>query len=213
MGFDIDAARKNSRTDIPLSNHLSCSDMKNSSSAVRPVSRRRALRAFAAAPAFIALAAAGQPTGNAPTPPLPLPDPLTPFRQFNRFGYKDKSGTVVLKAIFDGAGSFFDPLGRPRQIAWIRIGKKFGYIDRRGQYAVQPKLDTIHEFSEGLAAFRLDGLYGFIDESGKVAIKPQYKSIEPFSTGLSAVRLGDEMGWIDRSGKFSQRRPGASATR
>ncbi|MGY8653798.1 MAG: WG repeat-containing protein [Verrucomicrobiia bacterium] len=187
--------------------------MKNSSSVPQPVTRRRALAVLAAAPVSIALAAAAQPVQNAPTAQRPVREPLVAFRQFDRFGYKDQNGTVIHKPIFDGAGSFFDPLGRPRQIAWVRIGKKFGYLDRQGKYAVRPSFDTIHEFSEGFAGFRQRGLYGYIDEAGRIAIKAQFKSIEPFSTGIAAVRLGDLIGWIDRTGQFFDRRPGDDAAR
>ena len=185
--------------------------MKKSSFNSQSVSRRRALAVLAVAPASIALAAAAQPVQTTRAAPRPVREPLVTFRQFDRFGYKDQTGTVVHKPIFDGAGSFFDPLGRPRQITWVRIGKKFGYIDRQGKYAVRPSFDTIHEFSEGYAGFRQGGLYGYIDEAGRVAIQAQYNSIEPFSTGIAAVRLGDKIGWIDRTGQFFDRRPGDAA--
>lgn len=161
----------------------------------------------------MALIAHAQPTGTAPTPRRSVREPLAPFRQFDRYGYKDANGVIVHKPIFDGAGSFFDPLMRPRPLAWVRIGQKFGYIDRQGNYAVQPSFDTIHEFSEGFAGFRQSGYYGYIDEAGRIAIPARYKSIEPFSVGLAAVRLGDEIGWIDRTGQFHRRRPGSSTAR
>lgn len=170
---------------------------------------------MAAAPVSMALIAAAQPLPPAPAAPPRrfVREPLTPFRQFDLFGYKDADGVIVHKPTFDGAGSFFDPLMRPRPLAWVRIGKKFGYIDRQGNYAAPPSFDTIHEFSEGFAGFRQHGHYGYVDEAGRIAIPARYKSIEPFSTGIAAVRLGDEIGWIDRTGLFHRRRPGTPAPR
>ncbi len=177
------------------------------------VTRRTALGVLAAAPAIVAQLATAQ---GAPKPSANRPafrEPLMPFRQFTRYGYKDQLGTIVLKPIFDAAGPFFDPLGRPRQIAWVRVGTKYGYIDRQGNYLIQPAFDLIREFSEGMAAFQLNGRYGCVDENGRIVIKPDYEEIEPFSNGLAAARLDGKTGWVDRAGQYHARRPGDGTAR
>ena len=57
------------------------------------------------------------------------------------------------------------------------------------------------EFSEGLAAVRLNGKYGFIDKTGAVIIPIQYDNVYSFIEGLSNVRLKDKWGFIDKTGK------------
>ena len=177
------------------------------------MSRRAALGLLAATPPAFA-----QITGNNSGPAAnnvggALREPLVPFRQFKRFGYKDQAGRLALKPIFDGAGSFFDLLGRPRQIAWVRVSGKFGYIDRQGRFVIQPTFDTIREFSEGMAAVQKKGLFGFITETGTIAIEPQFDEVEPFSNGTAAVRADGATSWIDRTGKRYAQRPTAPPPR
>ncbi|MDR2297333.1 MAG: WG repeat-containing protein [Comamonas sp.] len=48
-------------------------------------------------------------------------------------------------------------------------------------------MEEICAFSEGLAAFKLDGLWGYMDREGKVRIAPQFKQARAFSQGLAPV--------------------------
>lgn len=136
-------------------------------------------------------------------------EPLIPFRQFNRFGYKDRIGKLAIKPVFEGAGGFYDALGRQRQVAWVRLGGKYGYIGRQGDFIIRPAFETIREFSEGFAAVQLNGKFGFINENARMALEPKFEEVEPFSNGLAAVRLEGKTGWVDRKGDFHIRRPGS----
>ena len=45
-------------------------------------------------------------------------------------------------------------------LAWamsVRIGGKFGYIDRTGKVVIETKFDGARDFSEGLAAVKIKG--------------------------------------------------------
>ena len=55
-------------------------------------------------------------------------------------------------------------------------GAEWGYIDKSGEYVIDPQFSDAMEFSEGLAAV-LDPeseLWGYIDESGSYVIEPQF---------------------------------------
>src|SRR5688500_6641363 len=57
-----------------------------------------------------------------------------------------KAGRIVIPARFDEAGQFSDGL------AAVRIGAKFGYIDKQGTIVIQPQFDFANPFAEGVAA-------------------------------------------------------------
>ena len=56
------------------------------------------------------------------------------------------------------------------------------------------------DFSEGLAAVKLNGKYGFIDKTGKEIIPLKYDFANCFSEGLALVRLNNKWFYIDKNG-------------
>jgi hypothetical protein len=55
-------------------------------------------------------------------------DRLYPFLRGGKWGYIDRSGTVVIEPGFDEAAEFLDGLAR------VKVGGKPGYIDRTGNF-------------------------------------------------------------------------------
>ena len=101
-----------------------------------------------------------------------------------------------------------------------------GYVDRSGEWVIEPQFATANNFHEGLAVAReysdaLPNLYGYIDKSGEWVIEPQYLEAGDFSNGLAAVskedweikiRYGDDTsegnpsyltGYIDKNGEIA----------
>src|SRR5579871_4742396 len=66
------------------------------------------------------------------------------------------------------------------------------------------RIGSCHDFSEGLAAIKVDGQYGYIDKSGKMVIKPQFWEAADFSEGKALVRFLGKPGFnfIDKTGKI-----------
>lgn len=79
---------------------------------------------------------------------------------------------------------------------------KFGFKDENGRISIQPTYENCKEFSEGLAACRLNGKWGFIDELGSVQIPFKYFEVSKFSQGLAGARLHDAWGFINKSDKL-----------
>ncbi len=94
-------------------------------------------------------------------------------------------------------------------LAEVKVGKKWGYINKEDKIVIEPQFLFTGPFIEGLAqAKSMDGRYGFIDKTGKFVIKPQFSSANDFSEGLAPVGLTEKKittgkyGYIDKSGKF-----------
>ncbi len=61
--------------------------------------------------------------------------------------------------------------------------------------------DAVLSFSEGLAAFKLDGKFGFMDNSGTVVIPNKYEDAWWFTEGVAAVKFGGRWGFINKTGR------------
>ena len=80
--------------------------------------------------------------------------------------------------------------------------EKYGFMDSSGTVIViQPKYDEVFDFSEGLAAVKLNKKFGYIDKTGKEVIPFIYKDAFPLSEGLARVRLDLNWIFVDNTGK------------
>ncbi|HQX56504.1 MAG TPA: WG repeat-containing protein [Pyrinomonadaceae bacterium] len=141
--------------------------------------------------------------------------PLDPSQKYivneETLGFINKTGEFVGELKFiEERTRFVDGMAK------VRKGDKFGYVDKMGRFVIEPSFANAEDFSEGLAAVRLEGhlvgladerseyktKYGFIDKSGKFVIKPQFDSAESFSEGLAAVGMNSKNGYIDKTGKL-----------
>ena len=85
----------------------------------------------------------------------------------------------------------------------VKSGEKWGYIDHKGKYVINPQFDEAELFRYGLARVRsIDGQVGFINKKGNYVIAPEYMDATPFSSGLAfVVREGDYVSCINTKGK------------
>lgn len=119
---------------------------------------------------------------------------LYPIVEDGRFGYIDENGSVVIKPQFNDAKPFHEGLAR------VKIGAKWGFINRAGNLAILPQFElnpynsedanySYLDFHEGLAAISLKRgeKWGYIDHTGKIVIPPKYDVVTEFSEGLALV--------------------------
>ncbi|MFW5732133.1 MAG: WG repeat-containing protein [Planctomycetota bacterium] len=117
-----------------------------------------------------------------------------------KWGFLDKSGSVVVKPRFVGGAGEFE--NDRCCVAIEKDGKKiYGFIDGNGVMVIEPQFNGPHVFSEGLAAVLVEGQWGYVDRAGEYAIAPQYQEAISFSEGRGAVKKDGLWGFIDSSGR------------
>jgi DNA-binding transcriptional regulator/RsmH inhibitor MraZ len=98
----------------------------------------------------------------------PFSEGLAPVLSFNKLGFIDKTGRVVIEPLFRETSGFSEGLaavkiiGSDGQYVW-------GYVDRAGAFAITPQFRQAQPFAGGLArVMAADGKEQLIDGTGKV---------------------------------------------
>ncbi|HJQ24748.1 MAG TPA: WG repeat-containing protein [Blastocatellia bacterium] len=73
-----------------------------------------------------------------------------------------------------------------------RDHRKWGYIDRSGEFAISPRFLTypkgyVSSFSDGLAMIEVGKKYGYIDRTGEFVIQPRFLHATDFHDGMARV--------------------------
>jgi len=84
---------------------------------------------------------------------------LESFEESGKWGYRDKSGNVIIKPQFSlEAGNFSEGLAsvgvRREKEVYGRPNFQYGYIDQTGKFVIPPKFDFAGDFKNGLAEIR-----------------------------------------------------------
>ena len=115
----------------------------------------------------------------------------------DKWGILTANGEQLAEVKFDSVGVFHDGL------AVVKAAERYGYIDRSGAIVIPIQWMTAYDFSEGLAALRVDKKhFQFINTAGTVVIKSKkYDSVGRFRNGVCRVVKGGNVKWIDTKGK------------
>lgn len=115
----------------------------------------------------------------------------------DKWGILTADGEQLAEVKFDSVGVFHDGL------AVVKAAERYGYIDRSGAIVIPIQWMAAYDFSEGLAALRVDKKhFQFINTAGTVVIKSKkYDSVGRFRNGICRVVKGGKVKWIDTKGK------------
>lgn len=78
---------------------------------------------------------------------------------------------------------------------------KWGYVDEKGEMAIEPKFHGAGNFHEGLAVVKVEWARGYIDRDGNYVVEPKYQYAGPFRDGKARVMLDDVWEYIDHEGR------------
>jgi TonB family protein len=131
------------------------------------------------------------------TPPAPIPPPIPPLYSLASAEEKRRFYGQYYAHHVESEAFFFSG-----SLACVRIGNKYGFMDKTGAIVIPLKYEKAYPFSEGLAAVSINGQWGFIDTKREEIIAPQFEFAENFSEGLAAVEKNGKWGYIDRKGKL-----------
>jgi hypothetical protein len=118
--------------------------------------------------------------------------------------FVNKLGQQVFGKKFSNASGFNNGL------AYVQEKDKYGIINNKGVYVVQPeyeKISQVWETDMEMFAVKKDGKWGFMDKSAKMVVPPTYDEpndegygYSDISEGLIAVKQNGKWGFIDNKG-------------
>lgn len=102
-------------------------------------------------------------------------------------------------------------------------GGQWGFVNRKGDWVIEPRWDQVMEFSEGRAAVAEESEWGVIDREGEYVLEPELRSqtytmaegtrigdspLKPYSEGCAAGvadTASEPPFFVDRDGRFHWR--------
>lgn len=125
---------------------------------------------------------------------------LAPYYDSNKlYGLIDTQGNVVVPAQFASVGYFCDGL------AWAKENfGKIGYINKKGEWAVQPQFTMAYDFdkSSGRARVKGDDGWVYVNKDGETISMDNTDIWGDFHEGLSKGRVGELMGFYNANMEY-----------
>jgi len=79
----------------------------------------------------------------------------------------------------------------------VKIGQKFGYVDKALRPLTEAKFEAVGPFVYGLATVKFDGKYGLLRADGTWAIEPNFGAAQPLPNEKALVKAGDQAAIVD----------------
>ena len=122
------------------------------------------------------------------------PSPTLGFKAYDEHNHL--VGKIVIPARFRTVSCFQEGL------AGVKLGGRWGFIDRAGTFVIEPRFLSAQGFFDGLAAVKLDDKWGFVDRGGQFAVEPRLDDARSFFDRRAAAKTGGKWGFIDRTGQW-----------
>ena len=111
--------------------------------------------------------------------------------------YINKNGNLLFKIKGGFGADFHEGLAVARIFGKEGNKDKYGFIDKKGEFAIEPKFDSATDFSEGLALVHMGEEIYAIDKAGEFVFKCDFKKsdilqINKYSEGLALVCFADQ---------------------
>jgi hypothetical protein len=116
---------------------------------------------------------------------------------FVNWGWVDEKGEIVIPLEIDDAHDFYQGVA-PAMLN--RLG--WGLLGKDGKWVLEPKLQKLEPFQEGLAAAKSNDKWGYIDTQGKWVIEPQFEGLKNFNGYYAPFKSEGKWGLMDKAGKM-----------
>ncbi len=141
-------------------------------------------------------------------------DPKKSIHTFRQpYGFVDKQGHLFQKTEYAYVSEFSEGLSAVNIGGYYKMvphlpaggfpteGGKWGFIDAKEKFIMEPQFEAAQSFSEGLAAVRSNNKWGYIDKNGKTVIPFVYDSAGLFMNGIAWVKKNGHFGFINKEQK------------
>ncbi|MDX2247673.1 MAG: WG repeat-containing protein [Bacteroidia bacterium] len=126
------------------------------------------------------------------------------FASEYKYGLVDTDGRFLFAPQFDQVGRYGSGLCPAlvgskvgEQTAFVdqvridnNIGGKWGFVNLRGEFVINPLYEDAKGFSEGIAAIKMGGLWGYMAEDGSMITGFEFRWVGYFKEGIARVKLG-----------------------
>lgn len=121
-----------------------------------------------------------------------------PFFENGKWGYKNKSGEVVIKPVLDYEFCYDFSNG----MAAVYSRNSFGYINSSGIEVIRTMYSAVTSFYEGRAVVQrtMNGKCWFIDKEGRKVLNKEFDDAWGFYDSIALVKSGELWYYIDYNG-------------
>lgn len=133
----------------------------------------------------------------------------------NKYGFIDTTATLVIDNTFDNGYDF-----QSKGVAVISRNGKWGIINKKGKYILEPTYDKIEPFHEDIAYYKKGELYGILNHNGEIVHDAIFKDKFYVTDNYERVcNINDKWGLIDEKGrivielKYDKIRPDSERTK
>jgi hypothetical protein len=133
-----------------------------------------------------------EPSRPAWSPGFDKGDPSIRWVQRDKlWGLARTDGSWLVEPKFEQPGALTDGLAR------VAVNGKVGFIDRRGNFAIEPVFDSAREFRPGVGrtSAQRDGTFGVIDKAGSWVFQTNYQQIYPAVDWKTDTKSEIVFGW------------------
>ncbi len=126
----------------------------------------------------------------------PFSDSVAWVRSKNRFFLIDRNGSIRCES----PGAWMNDFREGYSVAGDKNSQKCGFIDKSGQFVIEPVYDHGKDFDGGIARVSQNGKWSCIDSGGKVIISFRFSKIEKFNGVLARFEIDHQWGYMNRRG-------------
>ncbi len=122
-------------------------------------------------------------------------DGIALFGSYQKYGYIDRQGRIIVKPVLVQAKDFSDGLAAVMVPATSTSASRWGYINTKGEFAISPQFSKeVESFSNGFALVKkTNGSLIFIDKAGDARTK-DLKDATSFFNGYAWIKPSENGG-------------------